>query len=158
MKVFTFVFICFMSSSVFAQSTEPKTSDPRVSDLGWMTGCWAQKGKDQDSFISEIWTKPFDLMLGTNRSVREGKVRAFEYMRIESRDSSIYFVAKPSGASGETSFKLISLEKNKVIFENKEHDFPKRVIYSKKDDDLAARVEDDTNGIEFLFKKTDCDE
>ncbi len=157
MKISTILIICVLTVGVLAQDSDSE-SNPQVADLGWMAGCWAQQGKDDNNFISEIWTKPLGMMLGTNRTVRDGKVKAFEYMRIESRDGGVYFVAKPSGAAGETSFTLISIKKKKALFENKAHDFPKRVIYYKNGDDLGARVEDDKSGLEFLFKKTACDE
>lgn len=158
MKISTFLLICIFSVGVLAQDSNPGPERTSISDLGWMAGCWIQYGKSKDDFISEQWTKPFGVMLGTNRTVRDGKVRTYEYMRIESREKDIYFVAKPASAAGETSFKMISMEAERVVFENKEHDFPKRLIYRKGDGaELKATAEDDSNGIEFVFRKIDCD-
>lgn len=129
-----------------------------VADLDWMSGCWVTEKNQKGTYVSENWTKPLGTMLGTNRTINGGLVRAFEYLRIEKRTDGIYYVAKPSSAAGETSFALVSLEKRKAIFENKKHDFPKRIIYNfTVESKLTARVEDDERGFGFVMKKVGCD-
>ena len=45
------------------------------------------------------------------------------------------------------SFKLISDNNRSYVFENMEHDFPQRIIYSHpQPDSLHARIEGDVNG------------
>lgn len=149
-----FAFILFVYGSV---ANVPE--DPKVENLSWMAGCWVQKGRGPGSFTAENWTKPMGLMLGTNRSVKDSKVRSYEYLRIESRADGVYYVAKPSSAASEISFKLKSLRDKKVVFENLEHDFPKRIIYSlASEKNLQARAEDDSKGFNLSFFRVDCDD
>ena len=97
------------------------------------------------------------MMIGTNRTVKENLVRSFEYLRIEERNGAIYYVAKPSSALNETSFKLIFLKNDIAVFENKNHDFPKRITYKKAGiNGLVAEVADDTRGGGFLFERETC--
>ena len=146
--------ILLMITSVSAQETAPK-----ISDLEWMAGCWVQKGKTEGSFMSERWTKPLGMMIGTNRTVKENLVKSFEYLRIEQRSDGIYYVAKPSSAKSETGFKLVSLDKEKAVFENKKHDFPTRLIYSRGGEGvMAVRVENDTGGFGIRFLKDSCEQ
>ncbi len=71
-------------------------------------------------------------------------------MRIVEDDSGIYYISKPSENKEETSFKLIKLSSNEVIFENPEHDFPQRIMYRlEKDKSLFARIEGKNNGKEM---------
>ena len=116
MKLTRILIFCLILTIGVTGAVYSQDSDTLVEDLEWMAGCWQQNGKNADSFISEQWTRPFGMMIGTNRTVRDGKVRAFEYMRIESRDNGVYFVARPSGAANETGFRLLSLKKKKVVF------------------------------------------
>ena len=101
-------------------------------------------------------------MLGTNRSVRDGKTVAFEFMRIvEQEDGGLELIASPSGQN-TTSFTMLSLTDHEVIFENPDHDFPQRVIYRlASDEDLLGRIEGTIDGIEraadFPMKKIDCE-
>ena len=139
-----------------------QVKDQTVNDLSWMSGCWEKKGKSAGSFMSETWTKPAGMMLGIGRTVRNGKVRAFEYLRIIKKDSSIYYVAKPSSAKMETLFKLTSLKNKRVVFENPEHDFPQRIVYALADEQtMSVRVDADKNGkpsgFGYSLKKVGCD-
>ena len=38
------------------------------------------------------------------------------------------YLASPAGAP-VTSFRMVTLEDRRVVFENKEHDFPQRILY-----------------------------
>lgn len=80
-------------------------------------------------------------MMGINRTVRQSRTVAFEYMRIEKRPDGIYYLASPNGRYPPTPFKLIEVSDNKVVFENPEHDYPQRVIYRRKGDMLYGRIE-----------------
>jgi Domain of unknown function (DUF6265) len=74
----------------------------------------------------------------------EGKSVFFEYLRIESRGSDIYYVAHPKARTPGTDFKLTRLTRQEAVFENPAHDFPKRIIYRKSGDGkLSARIEGD---------------
>ena len=154
MKLSAILTICLLSTVTAAQP-----SRPTVADLGWMSGCWVMKNDNSTSFISERWTKPFGKMLGTNRDVRNGSVGFYEYLRIEEREGEIYYVAKPARSTQETSFKLTALEGKSATFENPDHDFPKRIVYSLSPDRvLTARVQGDEREFSLVFRKVSCDE
>jgi len=87
------------------------------------------------------------LLLGMSRSVRDGKVREYEFLRID-RDSTgkLRYVAQPSGQA-EATFMLKSLTEDTVVFENPRHDFPQRILYKRVDKDtLVARIEGSVEG------------
>jgi hypothetical protein len=158
MKIFLSI-VLVLSCSLFVFGQETKKSS--VEDLGWISGCWQKKGKTEGSFTSEHWTKPAGMMLAVARTVKQGRVSAFEYLRIIEKDSDIYYVAKPSSAKTETAFKLTSLKGKRAVFENPAHDFPTRIIYSLVNEKtLAVRVEADKNGrpsgFGYSLKKIDC--
>jgi hypothetical protein len=60
--------------------------------------------------------------------VRGERTPAFEFLRIEARTDGIYYVASPSGRPA-TPFKLRQFSKDRVVFENRAHDFPQRIAY-----------------------------
>jgi hypothetical protein len=65
----------------------------------------------------------------------------FEFLRIEKHDDSIYYMAMPGGRPA-TPFKMTTKEPARVVFENPEHDFPKRIIYwQPAKNRLCARVD-----------------
>jgi hypothetical protein len=136
------------------------TAHGDLSALQWLAGCWTQDGRDAGSV--EQWTSPAGgTMLGMNRIVSDGRTVAFEYMRIAvNKDDMVEFIALPSGQ--ETArFKLVSMNENKVVFENPEHDFPTRIIYRLlRDGSLLGRIEGIDKGTprtaEFPMTRTEC--
>lgn len=160
MKIFGFVIISIIVFS--CSSVAQEKSKVTIDDLGWIAGCWENKGKTEGSYTMEHWTKPVGMMLAVSRTVKNGRVGFFEYLRIIEKDSDIFYVAKPANAEKETSFKLTSLENKNAIFENPEHDFPQRIVYKLENDDtIAVRVESEKNGkpngFGFSMKKVSCD-
>jgi hypothetical protein len=115
--------------------------NPKIADLAWMSGDWqtAAGGRAQ---IDEHWTLPAGgTMLGVGRTIAGDKTVEFEYLRIEQRANGIFYVASPQGRPA-TDFKMTRLSGQEVVFENPEHDFPKRIIYKKNaDGSLVATID-----------------
>jgi len=114
-----------------------------IQELSWMTGDW--EITSGTSRVDEHWTDiAGGSMMGMSRTVSGGRVRSFEYLRIESRPDGIYYVAHPGAKSPGTDFKLVRGGPQEAVFENLSHDFPKRIIYRRNPDGtLTARVEGD---------------
>ncbi len=131
-----------------------------ISQLAWLTGCWAQDG--QESGSAEQWMAPAgESMLGVNRTVRNGKTVAFEFMRIiEEDDGNIVFIASPSGQQ-TARFTLTSVSSIEAVFENPQHDFPQKVIYRRvSKNSLTGRIEGKVNGadraVDFPMTRSNC--
>ncbi|MEZ5344995.1 MAG: DUF6265 family protein [Pyrinomonadaceae bacterium] len=161
MKIFGFGALVILGLSLvsFGQEKAKVTID----DLDWIAGCWENKGKTEGSYTMEHWTKPAGMMLAVSRTVKNGRVGFFEYLRIIEKGADVYYVAKPANAEKETSFKLTSLENNNAVFENPEHDFPQRIVYKlENEDSIAVRVEAEKDGkpsgFGFSMKKVSCDQ
>ena len=120
----------------------PSESGRSITDLAWIAGDWqtAPGGRMQ---IEEHWMPPAGgTMLGMSRTVAGGKTVEFEFLRLEQRDNAIYYVAHPKARNPGTDFKLTRLTVDEAIFENPQHDFPKRIIYHKNaDGSLSASID-----------------
>ena len=128
-----------------------------ISELSWISGDWqtAPGGRAQ---IEEHWTAVAGAsMMGMSRTVVGEKTAEFEYLRIEQRaDGNIYYVAHPKARCPGTDFKLTRASASEAVFENPEHDFPKRIIYRKTaDDSLTASIDagEGSKSMTFAFKK-----
>ena len=96
-------------------------------------------------------------MIGMSRTVAREKTIEFEYLRIEQRLDGIYYVAHPKARCPGTDFKLTRATNNEVVFENPEHDFPKRIIYRRTSDDaLTASIDagEGTKAISFAYRRS----
>ena len=116
-----------------------------LSDLAWLVGAW--QGRQGGTEMEEHWIAPKGgLMLGLHRDLFSSGSTFFEYLRIESRDDGVFYVASPRGRAG-TAFRLIANADRRVVFANPEHDYPQRILYwIDGDGALHARIEGTQNG------------
>src|ERR1051325_8471544 len=132
------------------------TQTPPLADLAWIAGDWQTEpgGRRQ---IEEHWTQAAGAsMMGMSRTVAGDKTVEFEYLRIEQRADGIYYVAHPKARCPGTDFKLTRASATEAVFENPQHDFPKRIIYRRtSDDSLTASIDggEGTNSISFAFRR-----
>ena len=129
---------------------------PTIADLSWIAGDWqtAPGGRAQ---IEEHWTNVAGgSMMGMSRTVAGEKTVEFEYLRIEQRTDGVYYVAHPKARCPGTDFKLTKSSTSEAVFENPQHDFPKRIIYRKTgDDSLTASIDggEGTQAMSFAFQR-----
>lgn len=154
---FAGVVALFLSLPGFAQQAKPV-----LADLGWISGCWEINNTEKKRLVTEQWMSPVgDAMVGMSRTIRNGKMAGFEFLRIVQTDAGIHYISKPSENTEETAFKLIRSSASEAVFENPAHDFPQRIIYKLTNPTtLTARIEGNNNGkqmgIAFPFVKAKC--
>jgi hypothetical protein len=114
-------------------------------ELAWLEGRWA--GSKDGVETEEIWTSPKgNALLGVHRDVKNGRMISFEFFRIDTTAEGTFYFASPGGRT-PVPFKLVGLESKRVVFENKDHDFPQRILYWLDERGaLHARIEGTTGG------------
>jgi hypothetical protein len=139
--------LSFLVLAALAAWPAAATTPPAEMVIGArLAGCWEQivpNGRTVEQWLPEDG----GLLMGMSRTVRDGKVREYEFLRID-RDSAgkLRYVAQPSGQA-EATFMLKSLTEDTVVFENPQHDFPQRILYKRVDKDtLVARIEGSIDG------------
>jgi hypothetical protein len=120
-----------VTGSITASAADPP-------DFRWLSGHWCL---DQDgSRVEEAWLEPRGgMILATGRTVKAGKAVSFEFLRIVWLSGAVEFIAQPNGEPPVT-FKLTSSGKDWAVFENPQHDFPKRVEYRRTSAGLLAQI------------------
>jgi hypothetical protein len=133
---------CALILGMFATASTQTPAVRSINDLAWITGDW-QSGPGGRPKVEEHWTNPAGAtMMGLSRTIVGEKTAEFEYLRIEQRAEGIFYVAHPNGRCPGTDFRLSKLSDSEAIFENPQHDFPKRIIYRKTaDDGLTASID-----------------
>lgn len=140
-------------SPLSAQEPQGKAT---IVDLAWLSGAWVLD--TPRSRTEETWSPAAsNAILGMSRTLRGDRMVAFEFLRIVQRDDGIYYVAQPGGRPA-TDFKLTRFDGSTAVFENPQHDFPKRILYTRNaDGSLTARI-DGGEGVaegamEFPFRR-----
>jgi hypothetical protein len=155
-SVFTilmFIFIFMMPLTIVAQEN---FSFADLTDLQWLTGTWQRETSSGLSY--ESWQKVSDRTFeGYSYTRMEGEKKYQEFLRIEVYGNEIYYIARVSHNKYPIPFKLIE-SGNRFVFENSDHDFPQRIIYSSSGEHaMQARIEGVMNGkkqsVDFHFTK-----
>lgn len=133
-----------------------------IEAAAWLAGCWEAASADGLDASEEQWMPPRGgLMVGMSRSVRGGEARGYELLTIRvDGDGRLIYHAEPSGQE-PTDFPARSIEDGRLEFVNAEHDFPRKIVYVRMDDDfLHAVVFGEADGAEpaFLlpFRRVKC--
>ena len=128
-----------------------------LSALAWMAGNWT--GVQEGVEMEELWLAPKgNTMLAVHRDVSNGRTISFEFLRIEATAEGITYWASPKGRPA-VPFRMAESRDKRVVFENPEHDFPRRIIYWMGDDgSLHAKIEGTLSGKpaaeEWTWKRT----
>jgi len=124
-------------------------ADPMaVSRLAWMSGTWG--GPSGRVMMEEIWSTPDGgAMVGMHKDTRDGRLVSYEFFRIVPDSAGrVVYLTSPDGAP-PTPFVAIELSDSRVVFENRAHDFPQRILYWRTHPDtLHARIEGTSRGRE----------
>lgn len=119
--------------------------DDDTARMAWLEGHWV--GEKDGVSMEEHWTGPGGgSLLGLHRDVRAGRLISWEFLRIDRTSEGTFYFASPRSAQ-PTPFKLVELGDKRVVFENKQHDFPQRILYwLDSKGALHARIEGPQGG------------
>jgi len=139
-----------------ARSQESKKE---FKNLNSLVGTWSMETKK--GFLYESWKKINDSTLNGKGFKVSGKdTMVLEMVQLVRRGDKIMYIPTISDQNNQNPvrFTLLKLENKTYTFENKEHDFPQRVIYVLPENDmLHAWIEGDVGGqlkrSDFNYKK-----
>jgi len=141
-----------------ACSSSPTAAVNRdLGSLSWLVGCWRMD--TAKTTVEEYWMAPSgDSMLGMSRTVREGKLVGYELLLLINTEAGLVYRAHPSGQA-MANFHATEASRRGVVFENPNHDFPRRIAYwPVGENGLTARVDDgsDKQSYTIEYRRSDC--
>ncbi len=131
--------------SLPAAAAEIKPSE--IAGLAFLEGRWSGT-TERGVVMEEYWTSPAGGgLVGLHKDVKGDRMVSFEFFRIHADGSGrLCYFASPNGGP-PTAFCAVELEGDRVVFENRDHDFPQRILYwLDADGNLHARIEGDVGG------------
>jgi hypothetical protein len=145
------LFVAALALLLMGQAAPPT----RVADLGWISGRW-ESASANGEWTEESWALPRGgLMLGYSRSGAGGRVREFEFLRIQAGDDAVpVYLAQPGGQPA-VPFRLTAHDARSATFDNPAHDFPQRIVYRRDGDILVATISalDGSNAMSWTYRR-----
>ncbi len=114
--------LSLFSSVSYAQSCQ------QLKEVSWLLGSWESNRNNTKTLENwqQVSTSTFE---GYGATLVNHEVKSSEALRLVEMADEVFFIAKVGHNSLPVSFKLLACSDNKLIFENKQHDFPKRIEY-----------------------------
>jgi hypothetical protein len=135
-------FIVACSNSNTGASEGKVEKDSKIAQARWMIGSWYNESVTPISY--EVWRELDDTtFMGRSYSVRGEDTVTTEFIRLEQRGNEMSYIPRvPDQNSGmPVKFKLTSIDENRLIFENPDHDFPQKITYHLvSPDSLVAEI------------------
>jgi hypothetical protein len=136
-------------------SCQQKTSYTELEKANWFLGRW--ENKTPEGTFSEEWKVENDSVLKGESYFINGKDTLFaETVRLEQQKKDLFYIVTVPNQNEEkpVAFKLTSSTADYLVFENPEHDFPKKITYKLVTrDSLYAEISGDGKKQGFPFKK-----
>ena len=121
-------------------------------DFNWLIGTWKVDSDKSEKY--EVWQMDGMRLKGEGYSIKDGQKHVFETLFLENFAGQWAYIALPAKQQ-ITLFALTQVENRRYIFENKEHDFPQRIIYHYDGDrKIKVSVEADNDGKTKKFELT----
>jgi hypothetical protein len=127
-----------MVSGIYAQNLTPS-----LEPFKYLLGSWSFK-REQTQFL-EVWELQDSLtLIGRGYKINQGDSSLLETVLLKSVGDGVYYIpfVENQNIGMTVKFRLVSSRNHTYVFENKEHDFPQRVVYEiKGKDELLAWIE-----------------
>lgn len=138
--------------------------DNSNTEVDWLIGTW--ENKTEDGTFTETWFKTnnetkeglkYDRLEAKSTFIKNGDTLFQEEVILFKMDKWIYSVMASNQNDGKaTLFTATTIKNNELVFENPEHDFPKKITYKLVNkDSLYAEISGDGKSQGFPFKKVD---
>lgn len=138
-----------------------KDSGPsKLDKIDWVLGYWEMVAPE--GTVTESWIRTNDTVYsGVGKfSDSLGKILTTEEISIVLRNNELLYIPQVSDQNNgqPVTFKEVSFSDTMVVFENKGHDFPQRIVYVKQEQGkMLAYIEGEMNGettrLEYPYTK-----
>jgi len=139
---------CNTNSTELTEETHEENS--QITQLNWLIGEW--RTNFENGFTAEIWVKDDENnLIGLNYTLFNEDTVAYESILLTEEANEIFYIptVQDQNQGLPIKFKMIEIAKDKVVFENVDHDFPQRIQYINfNGDSLLAEISGTIEGIQ----------
>jgi hypothetical protein len=115
----------------------------------WLAGAW--ESKTASGIIYEEWKKVnSNTFTGRSYMLRDRDTIVLENIQLITKDNVLTYIPTVKGENNDQPviFPLISRSAKKIVFENKSHDFPQVISYTRiSKDSLLAETSGTSRGV-----------
>jgi hypothetical protein len=144
-KLFVILFLISFTGT-FAQND--------LTQLEWLTGNWNRTNAKPGRSGVEIWRKNSNTeFVGKGINLKGTDTVFVEKLKIVVKEGAMFYVADVPQNKEPVLFKATSVTASGVVFENPQHDFPKKIAYEFDGTKLKATISGDGKAIDYWFER-----
>lgn len=151
--------LLFIPAIALSSFINPKDNKDIFKQLQALQGNWMMRVKP-GIVLFECWQKENDTLLhGKSYMLRGIEMKAQETVSLVYNQGGVFYipVVENQNNGKAVSFKLTSSTANEFVFENLQHDFPKRIVYTIVSEDMLSAYVDGGAGsskrINYQYQK-----
>lgn len=149
------IYVVFLLAICCFSCEQKSKSYSELEKASWLLDRW--ENTTPEGTFSEEWKTENDSVLVGESYFINGKDTLFsETIRLEQQENNLFYIVTVPNQNEEkpVEFKLTSSTSDYLVFENPEHDFPKKITYKLVNkDSLYAEISGDGKKQGFPFKK-----
>lgn len=142
--------LAILAATIVLYSCDNKNNQPtKLDKIGWVLGYWEMVSPEGK--VTESWIRTNDSVYSGIGKYTDtaGQTLTTEEISIVLRDGALLYIPQVSDQNNgqPVTFKEVSFSDTMVVFENKSHDFPQRIVYVKQGaGKMLAYIEGEMNG------------
>ena len=124
---------CAVAVALVLACVQAHAAATLVSDLGWLAGNWIGGSSEGTLYESHYSTPNGGVIVSASKETRNGRTVSTDFEIFYQKEGRIIFQPCPNGTKSPSSFPLVSFNAlgRRVVFENREHDFPQVFIFEQ---------------------------
>ncbi len=135
-------------------SCQQETITQKFKKLSWLNGKWERTNAKAGQSGYETWSAVSETKLTGQGVTLAGKETVFvEQLELSIKDNEIFYIVSVTGEPKPVYFKMTSIEKDSFVCENPEHDFPKKISYTRNGNKIKAIISGDGKSVVYDFEK-----
>ncbi len=143
------IFITLVASIALNSCSDKDNGPSKLEKIDWVLGYWEMVSPEGK--VTESWIRTNDSVYSGIGKYTDtaGQTLTTEEISIVLRDGELLYIPLVSDQNNgqPVIFKEASFSDTMVVFENKSHDFPQRIVYVKQGEGkMLAYIEGEMNG------------
>jgi hypothetical protein len=134
------IIVLFVIAAAFS-SCKKESKENKLKTMDWLVGTW--ENNSEFGQMQENWEKINDSVFrGTSYLIKEKDTLNSESIALEIKDDQVLYVPIVKGQNNDQPivFLLTKQTTKQLVFENPNHDYPKKIVYNKITADSLVAV------------------
>jgi len=146
--------IILLLFTIFANTASAQQSvSEKFKQLEWLRGKWNRTNAKPGESGYEVWSAAKNNgMFGKGVTLKGEEPVFIEELELSIKGEDIYYMVRVPDEVAPIPFKLTSISKDAFTCENPEHDFPKKIAYTRNGKKAKAVISGDGKSIDYDFE------